>query len=82
MATTASISQNQFNVYSSLLKSARDDVKLQLIAYLSNSLIKKKEIKKVDWANPFAGAWKDDRTTEEIIKDIRNSRTKNKEIEL
>jgi hypothetical protein len=30
-----------------------------------------------DWANRFAGAWKDDRSAEEIISEIRESRTTN-----
>ena len=35
------------------------------------------------WADHFAGAWKDSRSTEEIIRDIRESRTPNsREIEL
>jgi hypothetical protein len=35
------------------------------------------------WADRFAGAWKDSRSTEEIIRDIRESRTPNsREIEL
>ena len=28
-----------------------------------------------DWASDFAGKWRDSRTTEEIINDIRESRT-------
>ena len=27
------------------------------------------------WASRFCGTWKDNRSAEEIIKDIRNSRT-------
>lgn len=30
-----------------------------------------------DWANRFAGAWKDDRSAEDVISDIRKSRTSN-----
>ena len=42
---------------------------------------KKKDSK--DWANRFAGAWKDERSADEIISDIRESRTANsREIEL
>ena len=29
------------------------------------------------WADRFVGAWKDDRTAEEIIQDIHQARTKN-----
>ena len=36
-----------------------------------------------DWANRFVGAWKDSRSAEEIISDIRESRTANsREFEL
>ena len=35
------------------------------------------------WADQFVGAWKDDRTADEIINDIRSSRTANNfEVEL
>ena len=35
------------------------------------------------WANRFSGGWKDNRSTEEIINDIRESRTDNsREIDL
>ena len=35
------------------------------------------------WADRFAGAWEDSRSTEEIIRDIRESRTPNsREFEL
>ena len=44
--------------------------------------IKKPEEKKEKWADQFAGAWKDNRSAEEIIADIRNARTSNREIEL
>lgn len=30
-----------------------------------------------NWANRFSGAWKDSRTTDEIINDIYESRTSN-----
>ena len=43
----------------------------------------KKETDSKNWANRFAGAWKDDRSAEEIINDIRECRTTNsREIEL
>ncbi len=34
------------------------------------------------WSYKFAGEWKDSRSAESIIEDIRNSRTSNREIEL
>ena len=44
---------------------------------------KKTKAKSSDWANQFVGAWKDSRSAEEIISDIRESRTANsREFEL
>ena len=37
----------------------------------------KRETTELGWANRFSGAWKDSRTAEEIINDIRESRTDN-----
>ena len=34
------------------------------------------------WVSPFAGKWVDERSTEEIIKEIHDSRTTNKELSL
>lgn len=82
MQTTVNVSQNQFNVFSNMLKSASDEVKLQLISFLSTSLLKKEKAEKGDWAKEFSGAWEDSRSAEEIIDDIRKDRTKNKEIKL
>ena len=31
----------------------------------------------VGWADQFVGVWKDDRTADEIVSDIRNARTAN-----
>lgn len=82
MQTTVNVSQNQFNVFSNMLESANDEVKLQLISFLSTSLLKKEKAEKGDWAKEFSGAWEDSRSAEEIIDDIRRDRTKNKEIKL
>ena len=48
------------------------------------SLVPTKETKtETGWADRFSGAWKDSRSAEEIISDIRESRTPNsREIEL
>ena len=32
------------------------------------------------WVNDFAGKWQDQRTTAQIVEDIRNARTKNSEV--
>ena len=53
-------------------------MKLELIFRLSKSLLSKDD----NWASKFAGEWKDSRSAESIIEDIRNSRTSNREIEL
>ena len=41
-----------------------------------------KRMKKRDEIMKFAGCWKDDRTTEEIIRDIEGHRTKGREVNL
>lgn len=83
MQTALNINQNQFDVFSDMLKGTSDEVKLKLISFLSNSLLTRKVAEKGnDWAGQFAGAWKDSRPAEEIVADIRRDRTKNREIEL
>lgn len=80
MQTAINFNQNQFDAISNMLKGASDEVKLKLISFLSDSLLKARG--KERWADQFAGAWKDSRSAEEIIADIRNVRTSNREIEL
>lgn len=68
--------------YWSLLKHLSKDVKIRLINKLSASLLK--DMEKEDTtslADKFYGAWKDDRTAEDIIEDIRNSRNFTRTIE-
>jgi len=62
-----------------LLKDLNDSVKIELIALLSNSVAHKLAVKSNDenWASSFAGAWKDNRTAEEILADIQENRTSN-----
>ena len=57
-------------------------MKLELIFRLSKSLLSKDQFIDNNWASKFAGEWKDSRSAESIIEDIRNSRTSNREIEL
>ncbi len=60
-----------------------DTAKLDLAASLLQSVAHKKPVmENKEWASMFCGAWKDDRTAETIIDDIRLSRTKNTEISL
>ena len=62
-----------------LLKDLNDSVKIELIALLSNSVAHKTPVtnNEKDWATRFAGAWKDNRTAEEILADIQDTRTSN-----
>ena len=66
----------------SVLKNLSSDMKLELIFRLSKSLLSKDQFIDDNWASKFAGEWKDSRSAESIIEDIRNSRTSNREIEL
>ena len=84
MGTTALYSEKSTssNMYWNLLKNLSADVKLDLIARLSNSLLNQdKPAEDSQWASA-AGKWIDARSAEEIIDDIRESRTSNEEIDL
>lgn len=70
------------DTYWSILKNLSSDMKLELISRLSKSLLSKDQSIDDNWASQFAGGWKDSRSAESIIEDIRNSRTSNREIEL
>ena len=66
--------------YWSELKDLSDDVKLELITLLSSSMthLEKPSSKpRKGWASRFAGVWKDSRSAEEIVEDIRAARTAN-----
>ena len=55
----------------------------KLLAFVRTLAPTKHANAETGWADRFAGAWKDSRSTEEIINDIRESRTSNsREIEL
>lgn len=80
---TPNIEYSESSKYWNLLKDLSEDVKIELISKLSTSLLKKREQENIpNWASEFSGAWKDSRTAEEIIEDVRNARTSNREIEL
>ncbi|UBD82307.1 hypothetical protein K6V20_11325 [Parabacteroides distasonis] len=70
------------DTYWSILKNLSSDMKLELISRLSKSLLSKDQSIDDNWVSQFAGEWKDSRSAESIIEDIRNSRTSNREIEL
>lgn len=66
--------------YWNKLKDLSVGAKLELISRLSSSLLSKtgEVTDKKKWVSPFAGHWKDERPAEEIIDDLRNSRTPNR----
>lgn len=60
------------------LKDLSDNTKLELITLLSISMVRNESKEKSDhWADRFCGVWQDNRSTEEIIDDIRGMRTTN-----
>jgi len=77
-------------MYWNILKNLDADTKLDLISKLSASLLKREKPTTAAlatkyygaWAANLAGRWQDDRTTEEIVSDIHEARTTNREIEL
>lgn len=71
--------------YWSRLKNLSVGAKLELISRLSSSLLSTTEDvsnTKKGWASRFAGCWKDERTADEIVDDLRSARTSNRDIEL
>jgi hypothetical protein len=72
---TINATSTNSEIYWNMLKDLNADVKLDLIAKLSNSLLKR-EVKKSkhDWTTLFAGKWQDTQTAEQQIADIRASR--------
>ena len=65
--------------YWSELKDLSNSVKLELISLLSSSVANSvsESSDEKGWTKSFAGRWQDDRSAEEIIEDIRNSRNAN-----
>ena len=72
------------NIYWNMLKDLSAEVKLDLISRLSNSLLSKKSKAREEenWVADFIGKWQDTRSAEEIVNDIREARTLNKEVNL
>lgn len=72
------------NVYWNILKNLGTDVKLDLIARLSASLLTSvdKKSNASNWVSNLMGKWEDTRNAEEILQDIRSNRSLNKDIEL
>lgn len=71
--------------YWSELKDLSNSVKLELITLLSNSVANSVSEASADkgWTKSFAGRWQDDRSSEDIINEIRAERnTQLREFEL
>lgn len=68
-----SITNNNANMYWNVLKDLSSEVKLELIARLSNSLLNNKEKAKSISANHFYGVWKDE---DSIDADLLNEEIK------
>lgn len=80
---TIEIKSQTANIYWDMLKGLSTEIKLELIARLSSSLLKKEEhVTGTNWTDSFAGKWQDDRDADEMVEDIRKSRSFNRDIEL
>jgi predicted metal-binding transcription factor (methanogenesis marker protein 9) len=66
--------------YFGLLSSLSRENKIRLIARLSNSIVDEAE-EKENVVDKFFGAFKSSKSADEIIKEIRESRTFNRQIE-
>lgn len=68
---------SEIDIYWNSIKNLGKDVKLALIAKLSNSLLDTPTHSATEgWTKEFCGMWNDDsRSTDEIIDDIHKSRT-------
>ena len=66
-----------------MLKNLDYDIELGSMKQFSASLlVEDNTLDAINWTSEFAGRWDDDRTTDEVVEDIRGARTSNKEIEL
>ncbi len=82
IATLHTPKEADSNAYWNLLKDLSSEIKLDLISRLSASLLKRKTTDDAHWFSEFAGQWKDSRSADEIVSDMREARTSNREIEL
>ncbi|HLN73427.1 MAG: hypothetical protein ACM3O8_02045 [Methylococcaceae bacterium] len=74
--TSTALIENYFGLLNGLSK----ENKLRLIARLSNS-VADEVVKNEDVVDKYFGAFKSDKSAEEIIKEIRESRNFNRSIE-
>ena len=66
-----------------MLKNLDSDIELGSMKQFSASLlVEDNTLDALNWTSEFAGRWDDDRTTDEVVEDIRGARTSNKQIEL
>lgn len=66
-----------------MLKNLDSDIELGSMKQFSASLlVEDNTLDALNWTSEFAGRLDDDRTTDEVVEDIRGARTSNKEIEL
>lgn len=68
------------SAYFDLLSNLNENSKLELIAHLSNSILKDKKNKSIPFDKLF-GSWKSNETAEKIIENIKQSRVSNRKIE-
>jgi predicted metal-binding transcription factor (methanogenesis marker protein 9) len=68
--------------YYGLLRNLSKETKIKLIAKLSNSIIEDNTSENENVVDNFFGAFKSNKSAEEIIKEIRESRTFNRTIEV
>jgi hypothetical protein len=65
-------------LYRAMGEIADDETLLaKVLEYVRSIIPTKSQGSSSQWADRYAGAWKDNRSTEEIVGDIRNSRTTN-----
>ena len=71
-------------IYRAMGEIADNETLLAKVLVYVKSLVPTKEAKtETGWADRFVGAWKDDRSADEIVNDIRSARTANEiDIEL
>lgn len=59
------------SIYWDMLKDLSSDIKLELIAKLSASLLTKEDTSDTpNWTSEFVGRWEDDRTAAEVMERI------------
>ena len=81
MTMKSNASKDKVEDYFELLHNLCKQMKLELITKLSNSINEDEVPKNENFIDRFFGAFKSDKSAEEIIKEIRESRTFNRTIE-